>query len=86
MIKQLENEKIEEQNLYMEKVKSLSTGLKYFINTMGCKLNENDSEKMAGMLEKMGYPEYTTVAVDSFAVEGGEPVGVHYHILALYHS
>ena len=22
---------------------------------MGCKLNENDSEKMAGMLEKMGY-------------------------------
>lgn len=29
--------------------------LKYFINTMGCKLNENDSEKIAGMLEKMGY-------------------------------
>ena len=30
---------------------------KYFILTMGCKLNENDSEKLAGMLEKMGYSE-----------------------------
>ncbi len=28
---------------------------KYFINTMGCKLNEADSEKIAGMLENMGY-------------------------------
>lgn len=28
---------------------------KYYILTMGCKLNENDSEKLAGMLEKMGY-------------------------------
>ena len=57
MIKTVEIEKIEEQNMYMEKVKKLNTGLKYFINTMGCKLNENDSEKMAGMLEKMGYIE-----------------------------
>ena len=28
---------------------------------MGCKLNENDSEKIAGMLEKMGYEETTKV-------------------------
>ena len=28
---------------------------KYFINTMGCKLNEADSEKIAGMLETMGF-------------------------------
>lgn len=31
--------------------------MKYFINTMGCKLNENDSEKIAGMLIEMGYEE-----------------------------
>ena len=61
MILALENEKIEEQEAYMEKVKSLKLGSKYFINTMGCKLNENDSEKMAGMLEKMGYIETNTV-------------------------
>lgn len=29
--------------------------MKYFITTMGCQLNENDSEKIAGIAEKMGY-------------------------------
>lgn len=29
--------------------------LKYTILTMGCQLNENDSEKLCGMLEQMGY-------------------------------
>ena len=29
--------------------------LKYTILTFGCQLNENDSEKIAGMLEEMGY-------------------------------
>ena len=28
---------------------------KYYITTMGCQLNENDSEKIAGITEKMGY-------------------------------
>ncbi|MBP3464385.1 MAG: tRNA (N6-isopentenyl adenosine(37)-C2)-methylthiotransferase MiaB [Clostridia bacterium] len=28
---------------------------KYLITTMGCQLNENDSEKLAGITEKMGY-------------------------------
>lgn len=41
----LVNEKISNKNL------------KYSILTMGCQLNENDSEKIAGMLEKMGYSE-----------------------------
>ena len=61
MIQTVENEKIEEQEVYMEKVRKLKQGSKYFINTMGCKLNENDSEKMAGMLEKMGYVETSNV-------------------------
>ena len=41
---------------YTEKIKELNSGTaKYFIMTMGCQLNENDSEKMAGILETAGY-------------------------------
>ena len=32
-------------------------GLKYYINTFGCQLNENDSEKIAGMLVECGYQQ-----------------------------
>ena len=28
---------------------------KYYIETMGCQLNENDSEKIAGITEKAGF-------------------------------
>ena len=42
---------------YTSKIKQLVEGKnkKYFILTMGCQLNENDSEKIAGMLEEAGY-------------------------------
>ena len=48
---------VKKQEEYIEKVKELNKGktLKYHILTMGCQLNENDSEKLCGMLEKMGY-------------------------------
>ena len=48
---------VKKQEEYIEKVKELNQGktLKYHILTMGCQLNENDSEKLCGMLEKMGY-------------------------------
>lgn len=48
---------IEEQLDYMKKIYDINIGknLKYNILTMGCQLNENDSEKICGMLEKMGY-------------------------------
>ena len=48
---------IEKQKEYIKKVKEINEGknLKYSILTMGCQLNENDSEKLCGMLEKMGY-------------------------------
>ena len=52
-------EKIDIKNelKYIEKVKQINDGknLKYHILTMGCQLNENDSEKICGMLEEMGY-------------------------------
>ena len=47
---------IEEQKKYMQKVKKLNNKkMKYTILTMGCQLNENDSEKLCGMLDEMGY-------------------------------
>ena len=48
---------IEEQKSYINKVKEMNKGkdLKYTILTMGCQLNENDSEKICGMAEEMGY-------------------------------
>ena len=50
-------QEIENQKQYMEKIGNLNKGkhLKYIILTFGCQLNENDSEKIAGMAEKMGY-------------------------------
>ena len=47
----------ENQEKFIELVSEKNKGknLKYAILTMGCQLNENDSEKIAGMLEKMQY-------------------------------
>ena len=48
---------VEMQKQYVEKVKQLNENKnrKYTILTMGCQLNENDSEKLCGMIEEMGY-------------------------------
>ncbi len=45
------------KNNYINKLKDYVTSknLKYFINTMGCAMNENDSNKYAGILESMGF-------------------------------
>ena len=49
----------ENRDKFIQKVLEKNTGknLKYIILTMGCQLNENDSEKLAGMLTNMGYTE-----------------------------
>ena len=53
------NEEIEInlQKEYIKKVYQINKDKKpkYAILTMGCQLNENDSEKISGMLEEMGY-------------------------------
>ncbi len=53
---------IEIQKQYTMKIREkinqdINKKYKYYILTMGCKLNENDSEKLCGMLEEMGYIE-----------------------------
>lgn len=53
--------KINDEEKVMLHAKEYTVGLKYFINTMGCKLNENDSEKIAGMLTEMGYEEADSI-------------------------
>ena len=56
-VKMNEEKEIQKQKEYIEKVKKLNKekNLKYAILTMGCQLNENDSEKISGMIEQMGY-------------------------------
>lgn len=53
----MEKINIEEELKYIDKVNEINKGklFKYYILTMGCQLNENDSEKLSGMLEKMNY-------------------------------
>ena len=57
----LSPEEIKKQQEYAFKVKNIlserRTNHKYFIMTFGCQLNENDSEKIAGMLSDMGFEE-----------------------------
>lgn len=55
---------IEEQLSYIEKVAKINEGKNYtyYILTMGCQLNENDSEKLCGMAEKMGYTQVTEMS------------------------
>ena len=60
------DEAIKIQKEYIGKVKNENEGkiLKYSIFTMGCQLNENDSEKLSGMLEEMNY-KYTEKMEDA---------------------
>lgn len=48
---------LQKQKEYIQKIKKINgQSTKYYnILTMGCQLNENDSEKIAGMLSEMGY-------------------------------
>ena len=50
---------VEKQKEYIKKVNEINKdkSLKYYILTMGCQLNENDSEKLCGMMEQMGYKQ-----------------------------
>ena len=53
----LSSEIIEFKDEYIVKVKEINKDKQKYYNilTMGCQLNENDSEKIAGMLNRMGY-------------------------------
>lgn len=65
-----EVQEIEIQKQYIQKVAKLNENrkLKYTILTMGCQLNENDSEKICGMLEEMGYTRTDEIEKANLAV------------------
>ena len=65
-----EFEEIKLQKEYINKVKDINKNkeLKYHILTMGCSLNENDSEKICGMLEKMSYTKTDNINEANFVV------------------
>ena len=46
---------VEMEDTYINKIKQINNNGKYAVLTMGCQLNENDSEKIAGMLKESGY-------------------------------
>lgn len=64
----IEEQEIELQKEYMKKVAKNQKNQKFFILTMGCQLNENDSEKLSGMLETMGYSKTDDVKEANFAI------------------
>jgi len=55
--KTIPDTQIKQQYEYIKKVSALNENRasKYFIKTFGCQQNEADSEKLAGIAEKMGY-------------------------------
>ncbi len=61
---------INEELEYIEKVSKINEGknLKYNILTMGCQLNENDSEKICGMVEKMGYTKTDDISLADLVI------------------
>ena len=65
-----EFEEIKLQKEYIEKVRNINKdkNLKYYILTMGCSLNENDSEKICGMLEEMNYTKTENINEANFVV------------------
>ena len=63
-------EEIKEKKEYIKKIKELNKNknLKYMIITFGCQLNENDSEKLCGMIEEMGYTKTDNANVADLVV------------------
>ena len=53
---------IEMQDTYINKIKQINKNGKYAVLTMGCQLNENDSEKISGILEASGYTKTEDLA------------------------
>ena len=53
------DEEMIRQEAFMHSVRELNpkADRRYTISTFGCQMNENDSEKLAGMLESMGYSQ-----------------------------
>ena len=65
-----EKDEVKLQKQYIEKIhqENKNKNLKYAIMTMGCQLNENDSEKISGMVEQMGYTKIEDIHKADFVI------------------
>ena len=63
-------EALDEQKQYIERIREMIAGkqMGYFIQTLGCQMNESDSEHIAGMLRDMGYIKTESVEEASIIV------------------
>lgn len=61
----MDKERLEKQKDFMEKIREVNKhkNLHYYILTLGCQLNENDSEKLCGIVEKMGYTKTDDIKI-----------------------
>lgn len=60
-IKYITSSELEHQNDYIQSVRQILPNQQtYYIYTYGCQLNENDSEKLAGLLDEMGFEKSMT--------------------------
>ncbi len=70
MEKQISKQEIEKQKQYIKILKKniVKEPMYYYIDTMGCQLNENDSEKLEGMLQEMGYKKTNEPSLAKIAI------------------
>ena len=54
-IRKISSEEFAQQKEYISKIKSITKDKSACVITYGCQQNENDSEKLKGMLSQMGY-------------------------------
>lgn len=66
----MDNKEIEKQMEIINQIKNkiANRNYKYAIITMGCQLNENDSEKISGMVENMGYTRTDNVSESNLII------------------
>jgi tRNA-2-methylthio-N6-dimethylallyladenosine synthase len=90
-------EEIAQQYKYIETIKQYNYDVttktikpvRYNIETFGCQMNENDSERLSGMLSEMGYSECTTrlqsdlIIFNTCCVRENAEIKVYGHIGAL---
>ena len=66
----MDNKEIEKQMEIINQIKNkiANRNYKYTIITMGCQLNENDSEKISGIVENMGYTRTDNVSESNLII------------------
>lgn len=66
----MDNKEVEKQMEIINQIKNkiANRNYKYTIITMGCQLNENDSEKISGMVENMGYTRTDNVSESNLII------------------